>query len=203
MDPPPIRPVIRMISYYFYFYLITEMAAMEKAWLEPVLEQDQQDVIGEFCRAMNSQSFYIASHYFSQNIVLDFFGRTICGRENVLHFLFDEMRLSNHNIVEIKKGNVLDNHRALGRFRQASMQDKEDCDFLDDSGFFSGNYDANSSIEVDSPCSKLSRGFSDLQVANEEEEHPMQTSSPIFRTPLPSRPFAPHPLKRPSMAVKM
>lgn len=171
------------------------------------------DVLMVFTRMMNSRSAFLASHYLSNNVVLDWFGRTIVGKENVLQYLFEEVHLSEHNIVQVKSdGDSLQKHsrdRALSRFRQPSISEKEeDYELDDDSGFASGPYGVSSdssfsSVNSDTPCSRVAADLSRLYLSKHKgQASNLSPVSPKFSTPINSSNPSIGQLKRPSIILR-
>ncbi|XP_026275670.1 uncharacterized protein LOC113204612 [Frankliniella occidentalis] len=159
------------------------------------------DMVMRFSRIMNTRSQHLASHHFSENVVLDWFGRTIAGKENVLKFLFQEVHLSNHDIIEVKK--TEDNtqkrfalQRAINRYRQPSCETDDDFDVHNDSGIFEGCDTSFSSSGSLTPISKITSDLSRSYVSRSMEDT-LDFYSPIMRTPITTRaPKAPNAVKR-------
>lgn len=152
------------------------------------------DVVTTFNRVLNSRSTYVASHYISDNVVMEWFGRTIVGRNNVLNFLFEEANVSNHDLIEVKKPKkVYSPYRALKRFRKPLTPEKEeDFDLDNDSGFGSGTYESCDSSFSSSgsltPSQSVAGEMSRLYVSKHKDEGLAQM--PIchsFKTPLNTR----------------
>lgn len=170
-----------------------------------------RDALVAFTNIMSSRSAHLASPYFSDNVVLDWFGRTVLGKDNVLRFLFEELQISSHDVVEVKsrQDDIQKKEamaRAIGRFRQSPDKKDYDSDMDDDSGFGSGIFsDSDSSFCSEgslTPCSKMASELSRLRVSG-FEHHAMPLHAAELRTPLTARiTRAPTMLKRPAMIVK-
>lgn len=169
------------------------------------------DVVVLFNRVLNSRSTYLASQYISDNVVMEWFGRTIVGRTSVLNFLFEEACVSNHDLIEVKqtKG-VRPPYRALKRFRQPLTPEKEDDFGMNDSGFGSGLFESCDSSFSSSgsltPSHKLPADMSRLYVSKHKDNRlsQMPLCPGTFKTPLNTRvPVLKRPLlKRQPMLLK-
>lgn len=148
------------------------------------------DVVALYCQVMNSP--YTASDLFSNNLVLDWFGRTIVGRENVFHFLFDEIHLTNHDLIHVKTNITDATRRMLDRFCQPSFTENQETE-LNESGFWSINSSFSSCGSL-TPCSKMASDLSKMKLK------PKESPSPICQTPMNGR--SPCTPTRPKMAVK-
>ncbi|KAK3921554.1 UPF0637 protein ABC2405 [Frankliniella fusca] len=164
------------------------------------------DIIGKFSRIMNTRSSHLASNYFSESVVLDWFGRTVAGKENVLKFLFHEVHISNHDIIEVKKSedtaqkmNSL--QRAINRYRQPLMEKDDDFDLHNDSGIYEGCDTSFSSSGSLTPISKLSselsRGYIGRRMENTSDFY-----NSVLRTPINTRaPKVPNVMKRKTSSI--
>lgn len=170
----------------------------------------RKDVIAILNRVLNTRSTYVASQYISDNIVMEWFGRTIVGRSNVLNFLFEEANVFDHDIIEVKKPKqVYAPCRALKRFRQPLTPEKEeDFDMDDDSGFGSGSYESSDSSFCSSgsltPSQKVAMDMTRLHLTkhNEDDELAQMPVHQSFRTPLNTRlPSTKHPRQKRQAAL--
>ncbi|XP_034250580.1 uncharacterized protein LOC117651000 [Thrips palmi] len=168
-----------------------------------------RDVVTTFIRVLNSRSSYMASQLFSEDIIMEWFGRTIIGRNNVLNFLYDEAMVSNHDLIEVKKSKQANPPpRALKRFRQPLTPEKDE-DMHNDSGFGSGIYESCDSSFSSSgsltPSQNVAMDLSRLHVTKLKDDG--LALAPLcrnFKTPSNTRlPAIKHPLlKKQPMLLK-